>query len=274
MCGQRSGLDRPPGVAEHYIAYQHLKLVLKGKVGPPQLFLACLHGELAKVNAFAEDFAFRLLQQWEAVQELPCKAGMRQRIELCSDLEWFQAYLLINAVALFKVVAAHRRHYPEKEPLNAVGILRSYPFHQSRSFTQKALQSGIMAPCCGLSPLGTAKGGRARHLLCAICGDVFMDPVALGCGSWFCRCCISRVLEAGLPCPGCLRHHAADSDEVAVTKWLANLIQQHHPAVTGQCTPRADVPALQHPQQANGVRRVQPARTPHRRDLTPPVPQE
>lgn len=61
----------------------------------------------------------------------------------CRRLEWFQAYLLINAVALFKVVAAHRRHYPEKEPLNAVGILRSYPFHQSRSFTQKALQSGM-----------------------------------------------------------------------------------------------------------------------------------
>lgn len=32
---------------------------------PPQLFLACLHGELAKVNAFAEDFAFRLLQRSE-----------------------------------------------------------------------------------------------------------------------------------------------------------------------------------------------------------------
>ncbi|XP_057663705.1 LON peptidase N-terminal domain and RING finger protein 1 [Diorhabda carinulata] len=41
-------------------------------------------------------------------------------------------------------------------------------------------------------------------LECILCSRCILDPVTTGCGHTFCRGCLTRVLDHGLPCPLCM----------------------------------------------------------------------
>ena len=45
--------------------------------------------------------------------------------------------------------------------------------------------------------------GAQDHLLCAVCLDVFAEPVSLACGHTFCRHCLAASLELAALCPTC-----------------------------------------------------------------------
>ncbi|KAM9416527.1 nuclear factor 7, brain-like isoform 1-T5 [Salvelinus alpinus] len=53
--------------------------------------------------------------------------------------------------------------------------------------------------------MATSSSDLTDHLCCAICTEIFTDPVSLSCQHIFCKRCLEQSLEAGLPrrCPEC-----------------------------------------------------------------------
>eukprot|EP00668_Euglena_longa_P003957 GGOE01004642.1.p1 GENE.GGOE01004642.1~~GGOE01004642.1.p1 ORF type:complete len:576 (-),score=129.61 GGOE01004642.1:1199-2740(-) len=174
---------------------------------------------MTKVSAFAEKQAAQLLEWWPERRQLGRTAG-----ELLSYWEQFQAYLVITAVALIKIVKKYNKLYSAAEPLDALGILRSYPYQNATSSTQRALRSLLTMAPHSPADLPEKEAGGAPFT-CGICRSIFTDPVILACGSRFCRRCIAHVLDAKRPCPACRCWHPLDVDKSARAKWLAEIIQ-------------------------------------------------
>uniref|UniRef100_A0A673YHK5 Uncharacterized protein n=1 Tax=Salmo trutta TaxID=8032 RepID=A0A673YHK5_SALTR len=53
--------------------------------------------------------------------------------------------------------------------------------------------------------MATSSSTLTDHLCCAICTEIFTDPVSLSCQHTFCKRCLEPTLEAGLTprCPEC-----------------------------------------------------------------------
>eukprot|EP00667_Euglena_gracilis_P008290 EG_transcript_8394 len=238
----------------HYLDYGQLKKAIHGPADA-QAFVLALHREMTKVSAFAEAQAAELLQWWQTQRQPPtgtAAAPVRPGVEPARERElaacWqqFQAYLVVTAVALFKIVKKYNKKHAAKEPLDALGILRSYPHHNSHSCTQRAIRSLLTAvPPPRIEP-GPQEGPGSSPLACGVCRSVFIDPVVLVCGGRFCRRCITRKLEAKRRCPACHHRHPLEVDKPAGAKWLAETIQSQVsakarlPAASPATTPEPD----------------------------------
>uniref|UniRef100_A0AAZ3PFQ6 RING-type domain-containing protein n=1 Tax=Oncorhynchus tshawytscha TaxID=74940 RepID=A0AAZ3PFQ6_ONCTS len=53
--------------------------------------------------------------------------------------------------------------------------------------------------------MATSSSALSDHLYCAICTEIFTDPVSLSCQHTFCKRCLEQSREAGLRphCPEC-----------------------------------------------------------------------
>ena len=75
------------------------------------------------------------------------------------------------------------------------------------------------------SSMAAASSTLTDHLLCAICTDVFTDPVSLSCQHTFCMRCIQQSLDAGHQnCPEC-RQHIRDRN-FQINRLIKNMADQ------------------------------------------------
>lgn len=74
------------------------------------------------------------------------------------------------------------------------------------AFTMAAAAAAAAAPATAAS--SSTQGSLREDLTCAICCDLFSEPVMLACMHHFCKACISRYwrgVQGPVTCPQCRR---------------------------------------------------------------------
>ena len=237
--------------ASHYVDYKLLKKRIKSQPICFDVFVSLLQTELDKVNLF---YAAKSQEFMEALDELTGVHGGTHKHEytdeqkakfrdFCSKLNRFRAYIVLNYMAVIKIVKKwnkrdehnnNNNNAPTRASLDAFAILHSSPFYHSRSLGQLVVKAEMMALC--FSPKGPECAER-KNFTCPVCLEVLVDPVVLGCAHRFCYHCISQNFETSDCCPVCRKRQLLEDGVLQVDQWLADFVQQHMPQRQAQHLP-------------------------------------
>ena len=92
--------------AEHYLRYNSLKQALKKATRGPQ-FLLLLKSELQRIEAFFRSKERELSQQLHAFETRGILSGDVHFVDFCSNLDHLREYVLVNYLAVRKIVKKH-----------------------------------------------------------------------------------------------------------------------------------------------------------------------
>eukprot|EP00667_Euglena_gracilis_P001364 EG_transcript_1364 len=205
----------------HYLAYGKLKKALKGKAGDPATFQDRLHKEVGKVSCFVEKQARSLTKRWA---ELPAAAGeVREQStrRLYALLQRFQAFVLVNCMAVVKIVKKYNKHHLEERPLDSLAILRSYPFFCGPGSPQWTPSAKPTVPVA--APVLAAEG--VDPALTTLCCTAFVDLILtayLGSHS------TPRFGETDRRNPDGPSKDSRAGKGLAAADWLPQLLQDPH----------------------------------------------
>eukprot|EP00906_Rhabdomonas_costata_P019162 RCo027933 len=235
--GKRLEKQMNPKWISAYIDYKKLKKLIRAH---PERFMEELASQLGTVNSFyeatADQFTGTLKELTMSVQQ---QVSLDRTVfaEFWSDLNHFRTYVMLNYMAVIKIVKKWNKKAAEgRAALDAFAILHLQPFYHSRCFAHLLVRAEMLA-LCYVSPAAVERSDWT----CPVCLDILCNPVILDCSHRFCWVCITKSLETSDCCPVCRKRLVLDEDDVHVDEPLEKFLTQHCPTTFDE-SPAADPP--------------------------------
>jgi len=225
--GKRLRREAHPSWLQHYVDYKALKRVIKHS---NQLFEEKLHVELCKVNEFFCGKEKDLQDVLASVTITTDDGILKGYIQLCEDIDHLRKYVVLNYLAVRKILKKHDKKMGQPATTPVMQYLRNQPFYNSLTLAQMFTK----AQCVGVL-IKQARGETQfpkEDFLCPVCLDILSNPVVLSCAHRFCWTCLASAAlftSQKSACPVCRKEQSLDPRHYIVDSLLMAFIKDNFP---------------------------------------------
>jgi len=220
--------------AEFYMDYCSLKQELKQAILFGDLrglvWSNMLQTELYKVNKFYLEKESLLCKQLRELEEKSSEELYYQECftEYCRFLEILRYYVVLNYMAVFKIIKKRNKVLRTVKSIDYLAILLDQYFYTSVKLACITVKTELLA-----LKVIPGQNINENNFTCSICLDVLCNPVVLSCTHRFCWSCLSKTSERMQACPMCRKDQKLDPLNFNIDWILKEFLHQQFPQSQG-----------------------------------------
>lgn len=197
-----------------------------------------LSEELEKINKFYLEKETLLVRQYSQLEKLQEFDNSTEGIasaspsftHYCRTLEILRYYVVLNYMAIYKIMKKRNKLLSPSSPVNFLTILLDQPFYKSIKLARLTVKTELLA-------LKLIPGDiNEQNFSCPVCLDVLCNPVVLSCTHRFCWSCLSKTAVCLQACPVCRKNQHLDPKNFTIDWILRDFL--HHQFPNSQVKPQ------------------------------------